>query len=112
MKAETKLIMIKFVHTVIWLFFNFVIFYMLYAAIVNKLDLRLWLGYGLIFLEGITLLIFKSMCPVTLLARRYSDSAKDNFDIYLPEWLARNNKLLYSLILIFVIVITFYQLLT
>ena len=106
MKAETKLTMIKSVHTVIWLFFNFVIFYMLYAAIVNKLDLWLWLGYALILLEGMTLLIFKSMCPVTILARNYSDSAKANFDIYLPEWLARNNKLIYSLILIFVIVIT------
>ena len=111
MKAETKLIIIKSVHTLIWLFFNFVIFYMLYAAIVNKLDLWLWLGYGLIFLEAMTLLIFKSFCPVTLLARKYSDSVNANFDIYLPEWLAKHNKLIYSLILIFVIIITVYQLL-
>ena len=31
---------------------------MFYAAVVNKLDLWLWIDYGTIFLEGITLLIF------------------------------------------------------
>lgn len=111
MKSETKLTLIKITHTLIWLFFNFVIFYMLYAVVVNKLDVRLWLGYGIIFLEGITLLIFKSFCPVTLLARNYSNSTKDNFDIYLPNWLAKNNKLIYTLILTVVIFITAYQLL-
>jgi len=61
MESETKLTLIKFIHTWIWLFFNFVIFYMLYAAVVNKLDVWLWIGYGIIFLEGVTLLIFKSL---------------------------------------------------
>jgi hypothetical protein len=110
METETKLTVIKSTHTLIWLFFNFVIFYMLYAAVVNKLDVWLWIGYGIIFLEGITLLIFKSFCPVTVLARNYSNSTKDNFDIYLPEWLAKNNKLIYTSILIVVMVITVYQL--
>ena len=56
MLSETKLTLIKIIHTLIWLFFNFVIFYMFYAAVVNKLDVWLWIGCGLIFLEGITLL--------------------------------------------------------
>lgn len=110
MKDEGKLKSIKFIHTLIWVFFNFVIFYMLYAAIVNKLDLWLWTCYGLIILEGVTLIIFKSFCPMTVLARRYSDSTKDNFDIYLPEWLAKYNKLIYTCILIVVIIVTVYQL--
>jgi hypothetical protein len=111
MEGDSKLKLIKTVHTVIWICFNVVIFYMLYAAIVNKLDVWLWLGYGLILLEGITLVVFKSFCPVTILARKYSDSTKANFDIYLPEWLAKHNKLIYTLILIVVIFITVYQLL-
>lgn len=111
MENETKLTLIKIIHTLIWLFFNFVIFYMLYAAIVDKLDKWLWIGYGFIFLEGITLVIFKSFCPVTVLARKYSISSKDNFDIYLPNWLAKYNKLIYTLILIVIIIITAYQLL-
>ena len=109
MEDESKLTLIKSIHTLIWLVFNFVIFYMLYAALVNKLDVWLWIGYGIIFLEGVTLLIFNSFCPVTVLARKYSNSTKDNFDIYLPNGLAKHNKLIYTLILVIVIIITTYQ---
>lgn len=35
---KTKLTLIKIIHTLIWRFFNFVIFYMLYAVIIDKLD--------------------------------------------------------------------------
>lgn len=83
---------------------------MLYAASTNQLDLWLWIGYGLIALEVITLLIFKLSCPLTVIARRYSDSQKDNFDIFLPNWLARYNKHIYTLIMIIIIAITIYQL--
>lgn len=34
-----------------------------------------------------------------MVARRYSDSQRANFDIYLPEWLARHNKTIYSVIM-------------
>ena len=111
MKNETKLFTIKMVHTFIWVFFNFVIFYMLYAVIVNKLDKWLWIGYGLFFLEGLTLVIFKFFCPLTIIARKYSNSTKDNFDIFIPNWLAKNNKLIYTSILILIIILTIYQLL-
>ncbi len=110
MQAETKLTIIKTVHTCIWIFFNAVIFYMLYAVIVNKLDKWLWIGYGLFALEGITLLLFKFFCPLTIMARKYSDSQKDNFDIYLPNWLAKYTKLIYTSILVIIIGITIYRL--
>lgn len=109
MRNETKLTLVKIIHTLIWIFFNVVIFYMLYAVIVNKLDKWLWIGYGLIFLEGITLLVFKFFCPLTLIARKYSTSTKDNFDIYLPNWLAKYNKLIYTGIMIIIVAINAYQ---
>jgi hypothetical protein len=99
------------IHTIIWVFFNVVIFYMLYAAVFNKIDYRLWTGFALFVAEGIILLIFKFSCPLTLWARRYSDSKKHNFDIYLPEWLAKYNKVIYMSILMLIIVITLYQIL-
>lgn len=108
---KNKLTLIKIIHTVIWVFFNFVIFYMMYAVIADKLDNWLWIGYALIFLEGFVLLLFKFYCPLTILARKYSDSTKDNFDIYLPNWLARHNKSIYSAIMIVILVITIYRLL-
>lgn len=111
MKSEAKLTLIKVTHTAIWLFFNGVIFYMLYAAIADKLDLWLWIGYGFVFLEGLILLAFKSHCPLNLLARQYTNSTKDNFDIYLPSWLAKYTKLIYTTIFVIIIIITLYQLL-
>lgn len=108
---KTKLMLIKIIHTMIWVFFNFVIFYMLYAVIIDKLDNWLWMGYALIIIEGITLLIYKFFCPLTILARRYSDSTKDNFDIYLPNWLAKHNKTIYTGIMIIILIITIYRLL-
>ncbi len=111
MTGEQKLVLIKIIHTVVWLFFNAVIFYMLYAVLVNKIDTWLWIGYGLFVLEGITLLAFKFFCPLTILARKYSDSTKDNFDIYLPNWLAKHNKLIYTSLLGVIILLTIYQLL-
>ena len=111
MNNEGKLIAIKIVHTLVWTFFNVVIFYMLYAVLSNKLDKWLWIGYGLFILEGITLLIFKFFCPLTIIARKYSNSTKANFDIYLPNWLAKHNKAIYTSILIFIMLLTVYRLL-
>lgn len=107
----TKLKLIKISHSIIWLFFNVVIFYMLYAVLVNKIDKWLWICYGLIITEAIILVIFKLFCPLTVLARRYSSSEKANFDIYLPEWLAKHNKAVYTSIVGVITIILIYQLL-
>jgi hypothetical protein len=76
---------------------------MAYAVIVNKIDKYVWIGIALILGEGILLLIFKKMCPLTIIARKYSDSDKDNFDIYLPNWLAKYNKLIYTTFFIIIL---------
>ena len=104
-----KLILVKTIHTIIWIFFNVVIFYLLYAVIAGKIDKWVWICIGLIIMEMMILIIFKKMCPVTLIARKYSDSEKDNFDIYLPNWLARHNKTIYSVIVLGAIVILIYR---
>lgn len=109
LSSQTKLRIVKIVHTAIWIFFNVVIFYMLYAVIINKIDKWLWIGYGLFIMEGLVLLFFKFFCPLTIIARKYSDSTKHNFDIYLPEWLARYNKIIYTGILVVIMAITIYR---
>jgi hypothetical protein len=101
---KTNLVIIKIIHTTIWIFFNAVLFYMAYAVIINKIDKFVWMGITLILLEGIILLLFKKMCPLTIMARKYSDSTKDNFDIYLPNWLARYNKLIYTSFFVLIII--------
>ena len=100
MKRTHKLLAIKLLHTLIWAFLVVVIFYVLYSGIYDKVTTYTWIGIGLVLLEGLVLLVFKMFCPLTLVARQYSDSEKDNFDIFLPDWLAKHNKLIFTTIFI------------
>jgi hypothetical protein len=112
MAANIKLVFVKILHTIIWVFFNVVIFYLLYAVVIDKIDGWVWICASLIIVEVIILIVFKKICPVTLIARKYSDSQKDNFDIYLPNWLAKYNKEIYAVIVLIAIVILIYRLST
>ena len=96
MKAYHKLQIIKWVHTLIWVVFAGMVFYILYSGIINNVNLFTRIAIGLILGEGFVLLVFRMYCPLTLLARRYSDSDRSNFDIFLPNWLARYNKLIFT----------------
>ena len=107
----SQLTLIKIIHTIVWIFFNVVLFYMAYAVIVNKIDRLVWIGVALIVLEGVVLLIFSKMCPLTIIARKYSDSTKNNFNIYLPDWLAKYNKLIYTTFFIIIVAGIFYRIL-
>lgn len=105
MNQSEKLLAIKVVHTLIWLFFVFVIFYILYSGISNQINTYTWIAIGLIVAEGLVLFLFKMFCPLTLLARKYSDSDKDNFDIFIPNWLARYNKIIFTTIYLMSVII-------
>lgn len=111
MTNQTKLILVKIIHTLVWMFFNVLLFYMAYAVIINKINKFVWIGIGLIVLEGLVLLIFNKVCPLTIVARRYSDSTKDNFDIYLPNWLAKWNKMIYTISFVFIVFGLIYRIL-
>ena len=100
MNQKNKLLTIKLIHTLIWALFVYIIFYILYSGIFNRVNTYTWIGIGLILGEGLVLLIFKMFCPLTLIARKYSDSQKANFDIFLPNWLAKHNKLIFTTIFI------------
>ena len=106
-----RLFYIKLLHTAIWVFYNVVLFYLFYAVVVNNIDRWVWICVGLVLAEGLVLLIFKTVCPITLIARQYSDSQKDNFDIFLPNWLARHNKTIYTSFFMLSLVILAYRLL-
>lgn len=107
MRTIEKLYWVKFVHTVIWVFFNLVLAYMAYAVLTGQIDFKFWIGVGLIALEAVVLLLNRWSCPLTHIARRYSDSRKDNFDIFLPEWIARHNKSIYTTIFVVILILFF-----
>jgi len=47
---------------------------------------------GIVLLEVLVLSMNGWRCPLTDIAVRYTDDRSDNFDIYLPRWVAKNNK--------------------
>ncbi len=96
MDSAKRLFQIKLLHTVVWVFFVAVIFYVVYSGITGNITTLTWIAIGLVLGEGIVLLIFKMFCPLTVIARKYSDSEKANFDIFLPEWLAKYNKQIFT----------------
>ncbi len=110
MNQFEKLLAIKFMHTLIWLFFVSAIFYILFSGITNKINLYTWIAIGLVFGEGIVIIVFKMFCPLTILARKYSKSNKDNFDIFLPNWLARYNKIIFTIIYLIGLIIVLIRL--
>lgn len=111
--SANKLFWIKLLHTLVWLFYNIVIAYLFFeVVIVGKIDKWVWISIGLFGAEAIILLMYNMMCPLTIWARQYSSSSKHNFDIFLPEWLAKNNKLIYTIFLGIILIILIYRLIS
>jgi len=49
-----------------------------------------------VLLEVLILAANQWRCPLTAVAARYTADRTDNFDIYLPLWLARYNKQIFG----------------
>lgn len=90
-----KLHLVKTVHTLAWAFFASWIAVIPFFAAGNQLKLAA-LAIGVVALEVLVLLANGFRCPLTAVAARYTDERVDNFDIYLPRWLARYNKLIFG----------------
>lgn len=95
---KQPLIAIKLIHTLIWFVLAGATLYIFYSGLLNRITTYTWIAITMIIAEGFVLLLFKWACPLTVIARKYSDSDKDNFDIYLPNWLARHNKTIFTTI--------------
>jgi polyferredoxin len=89
---------IKLAHTVVWA---------LLVAVILAIPVMAWqerpaataVLSGIMFVEGLVLVVNGWRCPLTDLAARYTDDRRANFDIYLPLWLAANNKRIFGSIL-------------
>ena len=112
MSNPTKLLLIKTLHTAVWVFFVTVIFYILYCGLTNKISGLTGVAIGLVVVEGGVLLVFKRHCPLTLLARKYSYSSRDNFDIFLPNWLARYNQVIFTSLYLFAVLVVGYRIMS
>jgi phosphotransferase system glucose/maltose/N-acetylglucosamine-specific IIC component len=92
---ERTLTAIKIAHTAIWAVFASAIVALPIAAGYGRHKLALGLAL-LVAVEVAILALNQWRCPLTPLAAKYTAARDDNFDIYLPLWLARYNKLVFG----------------
>ncbi len=86
---------IKVVHTTVWAIF---------VACIIAVWVFAWRGalfeavvaIGVVAIEVLVLLVNGMRCPLTAIAARHTEDRRDNFDIYLPVWLARYNKQIFG----------------
>jgi hypothetical protein len=89
------LILIKLLHTAAWLCFVACILGVPIAAALQQFRAAAIFS-GLVLVECLILAINRCRCPLTNLAGAFTEERADNFDIYLPLWLARYNKLIFG----------------
>jgi hypothetical protein len=95
--ATRSLRRIRALHTVVWAFFALSILAIPFLAATGRYTIALAL-VAIVFVEVLVLLVNHWRCPLSDVAARYTDDRSDNFDIYLPEWLARHNKVIFGLL--------------
>lgn len=91
MNPQIALRAVKTLHTMAWAFF---------AGCILAIPVFAWRGefvtaavlIALVSVEVGIIVANDWSCPLTGVAARYTDERRDNFDIYLPLWLARYNK--------------------
>jgi hypothetical protein len=86
---------IKLLHTAVWLFFAGCIVAIPIVGAGHRFRLAAVLT-GLVLVECGILAVNRGRCPLTDLAGRYTEDRAENFDIYLPIWLARRNKMIFG----------------
>jgi hypothetical protein len=91
MNPQSALRAIKIVHTLVWAVFAGSILGIPVCTFRGTLPLA-WGLIGFVFLEVVVLVTNRMRCPLTDVAGRHTPDRQDNFDIYLPLWLARHNK--------------------
>jgi hypothetical protein len=93
--APTALVVVKLAHTVVWALFAGCIVALPVASWFGEHRLAGWLAV-IVAGEVAVLLFNRWRCPLTSVAARYTSDRRPNFDIYLPEWLAEHNKLIFG----------------
>jgi uncharacterized membrane protein len=95
MAPSRKLFAVKAFHTTVWAFFAGCIVAIPLAAFSGRLRVAVLL-IGIVLIEILVIALNRGSCPLTSVAARYTSDRADNFDIFLPIWLARYNKAIFG----------------
>jgi len=90
---------IKLLHTVIWAILAGSIVVLPLAGVLRRFR---WAAIitGLVVLECGVLAVNRGRCPLSDVAQQFTADRAANFDIYLPNWLARHNKVVFGVLFI------------
>jgi hypothetical protein len=94
-----ELVAIKVLHTAVWMCFAGCIVAIPTAGAFRQFR-RAAVLTGVVLVECLVLALNRGRCPLTDLAGRYTTERADNFDIYLPLWLARYNKAIFGVLFV------------
>jgi len=86
---------IKLIHTLAWAVFASAIVAIPVMAWTGALRSGAWLSVLVLF-EVSILVANRMRCPLTVIAARHTAARSANFDIWLPLWLAKRNKLIFG----------------
>lgn len=90
-----RLTAIKLLHTTVWAVLASCVLALPIAAFLRQFHWALILTLFIVGECGV-LAVNGGRCPLTDLAARFTEDRADNFDIYLPNWLARHNKVIFG----------------
>lgn len=97
MTQSATLKAIKAAHTIVWALIAGCTLAVPFAAWRGEHRAAAWLA-AVVFVEVGVLVLNSWQCPLTSVAARYTSDRRANFDIYLPEWLAKHNKIVFGFI--------------
>jgi|SRR5687768_10892341 len=106
MKPSTALRIIKSVHTLVWAFFVGCILAIPIFGYAGKFVISSIL-VAVVMFEVLVIAFNHGICPLTPIAARYTSDRKDNFDIYLPVWLAKYNKFIFGALFVIGVIYMF-----
>jgi hypothetical protein len=98
-RQSRSLVVIKIVHTAVWAFFASCIVLIPVAAQLHRFGLAVILSAATA-VECLVLAFNQCRCPLTDLAGKHTDERAANFDIYLPLWVARYNKIIFGVLFV------------
>jgi hypothetical protein len=105
MSPSAALQVVKIVHTLAWVFFAGCIVAIPFATHAGDFFMACVL-IAIVLVEVLILVVNGWRCPLTDVAARYTSDRRDNFDILLPELLARHNKLIFGSLFVAALVYT------
>jgi hypothetical protein len=88
MTVRMTILHVKILHTVVFWLLTVCVLYALLGGVLGHITTWTWVAVGFVGIEGVVLMSFGWICPLTILAERLGASSGSVADIFLPKWFA------------------------